>query len=219
MSFPCLPLIPLFAICHFPLPVLGAPPAEGSPASRLDDLRERIEKTSRLVPAGDGYPAKAGRIDVQVAAWFADYIEWELANPEITKDALMGHRIFHPDAADGPEEAARRYRQHIERELAVGSAEDLSHRMIGTLGSLSRERPLQVQRTDTPAAFGVLHRAVETDEGVLMLLVNVLNRPLTVRLTGKDGSSPRGKDLINGHAVDGAKIDLPVRGVRLVCVD
>ena len=117
MSFPCLPLIPLFAICHFPLPVLGAPPAEGSPASRLDDLRERIEKTSRLVPAGDGYPAKAGRIDVQVAAWFADYIEWELANPEITKDALMADRIFHPDAADGPEEAARRYRQHIEREL------------------------------------------------------------------------------------------------------
>ena len=73
--------------------------------------------------------------------------------------------------------------------------------------------------TITPAAFGVMHRSVETDEGVLMLLVNVLNRPLSARLIEKDGSSPRGEDLINGRAVDGAKIDLAVRGVRLIRVD
>ena len=104
-------------------------------------------------------------------------------------------------------------------EIAEGGAEELSRRLIETLAPLGAERPLQVSRADIPGAFGVMHRAVETDDGTLVLLVNVLNRPLTVRLTGKDGSSPQGKDIVNGQAVDGAKIVLPVRGVSLVRVD
>lgn len=103
--------------------------------------------------------------------------------------------------------------------IAAGPAEELSLRLVETLAPMIQKRPLQVRRTDTPGAFGVMHRAVQTDDGSLVLLVNVLNRPLTVRLVAKDGSSPPGKDIINGHSVDGAKIDLPVRGVRLVRVD
>jgi hypothetical protein len=104
-------------------------------------------------------------------------------------------------------------------EIAVGGAEELSQRMIEPLAPLVKERPLRVARTDTPGAFGVMHRAVRTDDAILVLLVNVLNRPVSVRLTSKDGSPSRGEDLINGQAVDGAKIGLPVRGVRLVRVD
>jgi beta-galactosidase len=104
-------------------------------------------------------------------------------------------------------------------EIAEGAAEELSRRMIETLAPMGKQRPLQVSRTDTPGAFGVMHRAVETGDGTLVLLVNVLNRPITVRLIDKEDSPPRGDDLINGQAVDGAKIQLPVRGVRLVRVD
>lgn len=103
-------------------------------------------------------------------------------------------------------------------EIAAGSAEELSQRMIETLAPLAKERPLQVQRTDAPGAFGVMHRAVETGDGTLVLLVNVLDRPLSVRLIDKEGAAPRGDDLINGETVDGAKIDLPVRGVCLIRV-
>lgn len=117
MQYPCQIWVPLLSASILSLLLPTASAGDSSPSSRLADLRERIDTTSRLLAEADGYPAKAGHIDVQVAEWFADSIEWELANPEITKDALMSDRIFHPDAADGPDEAARRYRQHIEREL------------------------------------------------------------------------------------------------------
>jgi hypothetical protein len=103
--------------CLALLPALGALAADDPASSRLAELREQLGRTSQALAGADGYPARAGRIDVQVAEWFADYIEWELAHPEIMREALMADRVFDKRAPDGPDEAARRYTQHINREL------------------------------------------------------------------------------------------------------
>jgi hypothetical protein len=125
--------------------------------------------------------------------------------------------ILDPYGLPHPDEATAFLKQSPE--IEPGAAEELSRRMIKPLARFARERPLQVRRTDTAGAFGVMHRAVKTDAGALVLLVNVLSRPVSVRLINKDGTLPRGQDILNGEAVDGTQIELPVRCVRLIRVD
>jgi hypothetical protein len=84
---------------------------------RLVELRGSLERTAELIDGAAGYAAEAGRIDLQVARWFADYIEWELENPALMKQALVGDWIFHSDEPPASEVAAQRYREHLKREL------------------------------------------------------------------------------------------------------
>lgn len=86
-------------------------------SERLIELRARQREVAGLVDSASGHAAKASRIDLQVAEWFADYVEWEAENPEATMEALVGDRIFHEGEPAGPEVAARRYREHLERQL------------------------------------------------------------------------------------------------------
>ena len=102
-------------------------PASVSPAERLSELRTRLESTRTAVDASSGYAKKAGLIDLRIAAFFADYVEWELANPELTKDALLANEMY-SDNLRGPAERTayaaeegereRRYSFHIDYELA-----------------------------------------------------------------------------------------------------
>ena len=100
--------------------------------------------------------------------------------------------------------------------IRTDSAAQLSRRMIRELAPLTRELPLRVERTDEPGAFGVMHRAIKIDDALLVLMINVLDRRLSVRLQVPDSRFRAGTDLLSGESVTSEKIDLPVRGVRLV---
>jgi hypothetical protein len=93
---------------------------------RLAELRRKIDKVAAVLETCDGYPARAGDIDLRVASFFAGYIEWELNNPDLMKDALIGNEVF-ADENIGPltetlvkvdeKERERRYAFHIDYEL------------------------------------------------------------------------------------------------------
>ena len=50
---------------------------------RLSKLHARIDAVSDALKGIDGFPKKAGLIDLQVARFFAGYIAWELEHPEL----------------------------------------------------------------------------------------------------------------------------------------
>ena len=93
---------------------------------KLANLRDKIERTAVAIKETQGHPSRAGNIDVQIAIFFADYIEWELEHPELMKDALLGNETYsdngfvpaleRPRTVD-PTDPERRYRSHIETEL------------------------------------------------------------------------------------------------------
>jgi beta-galactosidase len=64
----------------------------------------------------EGYPKKAGLIDLQVAKFFAEYIDWELDHPELMKEALGLSEYFKKIEVDQPERH-RRYHFLIDHEL------------------------------------------------------------------------------------------------------
>jgi hypothetical protein len=93
---------------------------------RLTDLIDKIKFVKEKVSHSAGYLAASGHIDYQIAAFFAEYIEWELTHPNQTKEMLMANEIFKDDNR-GPvkgtgheskdEEPEKRYRFHIDYEL------------------------------------------------------------------------------------------------------
>ena len=84
--------------------------------AKLGEMRALREKAVAVLGDAGRARGAAGRIDVQVADWFADYLAWEEAHPELTKAALVGDQVFSDDELVGKEEAERRYREHLERE-------------------------------------------------------------------------------------------------------
>jgi len=90
---------------------------------RLSQLHTKIDTVSGVLDKAEGYPKKAGLIDVQVAGFFAEYIAWELEHPELMKEALGLSEYFKKIEVDQAERQ-RRYRFHIDHEL-TGSMEIL----------------------------------------------------------------------------------------------
>lgn len=72
-------------------------------------MEKRLEKAA-------GFPKKAGLIDLQVARFSSDYIEWELDHPELTTEAL-GMSGYYDGLELSPKDQRKRYRAHVEREL------------------------------------------------------------------------------------------------------
>ena len=83
---------------------------------RLTELHARIDSVSDALEGADGYPRKAGLIDLQVARFFADYIAWELDHPELMAEALGSSEFFEGIEHD-QSECLRRYRFHLDHEL------------------------------------------------------------------------------------------------------
>ena len=94
---------------------------------RLELLKEKIEVVSSALEPAEGFPKKSGQIDLQTAKFFFEYLSWELQNPEITKDALMGNQTIVVRGASSTAvntgvkidsfERDRRYQHHINAEL------------------------------------------------------------------------------------------------------
>jgi hypothetical protein len=94
----------------------------------------------------------------------------------------------------------------------------LSRRLAPRFASLLNDRPLRLERVDRPDAFGVMHRETTVNGRRVMLLVNVFHQPVEVQLTGTQGRTVAGYDLLHREHVDGDRITIPVRGVRLIRV-
>ncbi|BAX78808.1 hypothetical protein ALGA_0414 [Labilibaculum antarcticum] len=61
---------------------------------RLSLLNEKISDVKSVLEDAEGFQKKSGNIDLQTAEFFSEYIAWEIDNPEITKDALMGNEAI-----------------------------------------------------------------------------------------------------------------------------
>lgn len=100
--------------------------------NRLSKLHTKIDTVSGALENVDGFPKKAGMIDLQVARFFAEYVAWELDHPELMTEALGSSEFFKKITLDQAE-CERRYRAHINREL-TGSMEILDQ-ALGRIGS------------------------------------------------------------------------------------
>lgn len=81
---------------------------------RLTELRARIDAVNAQLDQADGYAQQAGRIDTRIAGYFADYIEWELAHPEMTAEALASNDRYRGQHTLSPAEREARYHAHVD---------------------------------------------------------------------------------------------------------
>lgn len=93
---------------------------------RLSLLNEKISEVNSALEETEGFQKKSGEIDLQIAEFFSEYIAWELENPEIMKDALVGNksivvgtksRAIETGANIDSLEYEKRYQHHIDYEL------------------------------------------------------------------------------------------------------
>lgn len=105
---------------------------------RLSLLKEKISDVKSALEEAEGFKKKSGNIDLQIAAFFAEYIAWELDNAEITKDALMGSEVLAvvgdfshavKKANVDSLERERRYQHHIDFEM-ISSMEILDQALL-----------------------------------------------------------------------------------------
>ena len=95
--------------------------------ARLAKLHGRIATVEKALKMAEAFPKQAGMIDLQVAKFFAEYVEWELDHQELTTEAL-GSSEFFKKVELSLAEKKRRYHAHIDRELK-GSMEILDQAM------------------------------------------------------------------------------------------
>ena len=130
----CLLIIFLISICTTTMHAVTQeklifPVASDDFEQRLDTLYQRIDVVESSLKQAEGYAKSAGLIDLQVAKFFAGYISWELAHPDIMKDALATNESYFGQGELTMEEREQRYRNHIDREL-TGSMTILDQAML-----------------------------------------------------------------------------------------
>lgn len=84
--------------------------------NKLDHLKNKISEVEEASIKTKGYLKKSTEVDIQVAKWFVDLIDWELKNLDLMKDALVANEIFRKRKVDDTEKE-RRYQFHINYEL------------------------------------------------------------------------------------------------------
>ncbi len=83
----------------------------------LVELRQKIDNVETSLQLAEGLAQTAGQIDLKIANYFADYIDWELNHPSIMKGALASNSFFKGQEALTPAQRDERYHEHINREL------------------------------------------------------------------------------------------------------
>jgi len=83
---------------------------------RLINLRTRIASVDDALDQSEGLVQSAGRIDLQIARYFARYITWELDHPGIMKEALAANSRYAGQEKLNAEQREQRYHDHLEYE-------------------------------------------------------------------------------------------------------
>src|SRR6056297_2480041 len=89
---------------------------------RLVELQQKIDSVAAYLQQAEGLAESAGHIDLQVARYFADYIEWELEHPDLITEALAANDFFDAQETLTPAQREQRYIEHIDRELTGAMA-------------------------------------------------------------------------------------------------
>ncbi len=84
---------------------------------RLSVLQQKIDTVAVALQQFDGLAKTDGNINLNIASYFADYIDWELKHPDITKDALSRNDLWPGQEELNSEQRDKRYHEHINREL------------------------------------------------------------------------------------------------------
>lgn len=84
---------------------------------RLVELRQKIDTASKALQKAEGLAKTDGNINLNIASYFADYIDWELNHPDITKEALSRNDLWPGQEKLSTEQRDQRYHEHINREL------------------------------------------------------------------------------------------------------
>jgi beta-galactosidase len=84
---------------------------------RLFELRQKIDTVATALQQAEGLTKTDGNINLNIANYFADYIDWELNHPDITKDALSRNDLWPGQEKLSTEQRDQRYHDHIDREL------------------------------------------------------------------------------------------------------
>lgn len=84
---------------------------------RLLELQQKIDNVEIRLQKAEGLTRNMGIIDMRIARYFADYIDWELDHPEMMKEALSSNDYFKDQETLSPEQIDQRYNKHIHREL------------------------------------------------------------------------------------------------------
>ena len=98
------------------------------------------------------------------------------------------------------------------------AAPKLSMEFESILASYKADLPVKVSLVNGKGAFGVMHRQTQVNGKRVVLLVNVSDKPVKVKLQSKDGRAIDGYDMLNGEAVKGDDINMSFQGVRLIKV-
>lgn len=89
---------------------------------RLIELQQKIDKVEIKLHEAEGLAKNTGVIDMNIAKYFADYIDWELDHPDMMKDALSSNDYFKEQETLSQEQRDQRYHEHIDRELSDATA-------------------------------------------------------------------------------------------------
>ena len=84
---------------------------------RLLQLQEKIDMVTVAMQKAEGIAKTNGEINLNVARYFANYINWELKHPAITTDALARNDRWPRQEKLTEEQRTTRYNDHINREL------------------------------------------------------------------------------------------------------
>ena len=85
--------------------------------TRLQNLNEKIRTVESAIEKAEGRTLQAGKIDLEIARFFAEYLSWEMEHPDIMKDVLVRDR-FKGKRNLTPLQKEQRYLDHLDRELS-----------------------------------------------------------------------------------------------------
>lgn len=95
-------------------------------------------------------------------------------------------------------------------------AQTLSNKFEKLLRPITSDLQVKVTSTDGSNAFGVMHRQTVVEGKHILLLVNVSDKPVKVKLRSKDSTVVDGFDMLNSEDVKGTDVTLPFQAVRLI---